>query len=66
MLELATKEQFVLDEVVNWFEEDLEWEEKVNERIQEIPERENPLSLLEPPEEEEEDEEDDMEEDEEW
>lgn len=51
MLELATKEQFVLDEVVNWFEEDLEWEEKVNERI---PERENPLSLLEPPEEEEE------------
>ena len=51
MLELATKEQFVLDEVVNWFEEDLEWEEKVNERI---PERENPLSLLEPRDEEEE------------
>lgn len=55
MLELATKEQFVLDEVVNWFEEDLEWEERATDRMQEIPENESPLSFPELSEEEEED-----------
>ena len=53
MLELATKEQFVLDEVIKWFEEDLEWEEKVSDRIVEMPEEEYSLPISDPPEEEE-------------
>lgn len=54
MLELATKEQFVMDEVVSWFEEDAEWEEKAADSIQGIPESEDILPFREPPDEEEE------------
>ena len=37
MLELATREQFVLDEVVEWFEDDYEYDQKKNQMTPDFP-----------------------------
>ena len=48
MLELATREQFVLDEVVEWFEDDYEYDQKKNQMTPDFPGEDDSFTVPEP------------------
>ena len=48
MLELATREQFVLDEVVEWFEDDYEYEQRNDQMTSDFPGEDDSIAVPEP------------------